>query len=588
MNVLKQAPRRFLPDEFKITVWSRLKPYYAELLSREIQSVKELENWILDRSELQSLVQESFAWRYIRLTTNTSDDKAEALYTYALQELQPKIAHLDHQLNQKIIRCPYVAGLNQLQYGIYLKHIQTGLQLYTEENANLLATLQVKAKESGRILASMVVEADQAAQWSEKKYNLTLQQASQLLENPSRSLRQDIYHKINQTLRAEGERLEDLFDELVTQRAQIATNAGFDNFRDYAFKQLRRYDYTPENCLSYHDAIATHIVPILQDLYQFRQQRLGVDTLCAWDLNVDVVDQKPFTPFNDSQDMLAKAITCLRAVNPGFGEVLELMRSMNHLDIESRPFKRPGAYNVPLPLTGAPFLFMHATGSFHDMRTLLHESGHAIHSYLIQHKKVSSDLQLPAETAELAAMTMELLSMEHWAVFFNDKRDLLRARFYQLEHILRVLPWVATIDSFQHWVYLHPHAGKAARQQAWTSCFNRFTPTTMDRTESESYIPFLWQKQLHLFEAPFYYIEYGIAQMGAIQIWKSYCEAPEKTIQGYMDALSMGASRSTPVIYEMAGSPFRFDAEYIQEIAVFLRAQVNTLIVEMQAYENNI
>lgn len=261
-----------------------------------------------------------------------------------------------------------------------------------------------------------------------------------------------------------------------------------------------------------------------------------------------------------------------------FGKVLSIMQNMGHLDLESRQGKRPGGYNMPLHLSGLPFIFMNATHLLADMRTLMHESGHAVHSYLIQNQKLNACKQLPSEIAELAAMTMELLAMEHWAVFFPKEEDLRRAKISQLENVLRIIPWIATVDKFQHWLYTHPHHTRSERKVEWMNIYHEFNPDNMDRTGLEHYSEYLWHKQLHIFEAPFYSIEYGMAQLGAIAIWQQYRKNPTQAIERYIAALKLGYSKPINEVYEAAGITFDFSQQYVSELSGFVKQELEKLL----------
>ena len=359
----------------------------------------------------------------------------------------------------------------------------------------------------------------------------------------------------------------------------MAQNAGFDNFRDYKFKALGRFDYSVEDCYNFHDSILNEVLPLVEELNRYRKDTLGLKDLRPWDLNVDTSGKQPLRPFENVQELVNKSIRCLSKVDPFFGESITIMKEMGHLDLESRQGKRPGGYNMPLHLTGVPFIFMNATNSLNDMRTLMHESGHAVHSFLIRDYDLNSAKRVPSEVAELAAMTMELLTMDHWDEFFPDAEDLRRAKISQLENVLKVLPWVATVDKFQHWIYSNPQQSKAERKEKWMEIFNEFSSENVDRSGLEEYSEYLWHKQLHIFEVPFYYIEYGMAQLGAIAIWKQYRENPQRAVQNYINALKLGYTVPISEIYEEAGISFDFSRSYVSELGAFVKAELEKLLI---------
>lgn len=562
--------KEYLPKGFKLTVWSKLKPYYEALLKRPIQSVQDLEGWIYDRSELDATVSEAFAWRYIKVTSDNSDNHSLELYQYAVQELYPRIAAFENELNQKLVDSPYVEELNPEEFSIYVRNIRNAVSLFSAENIPLSTEVQLRSREYGKIFSEMTIGMNGR--------QMTLQKAGTLLEEPDRGCREAIYHKISQRVLQDSGQLEDLFDELMEKRHQIALNTGFENFRDYKFRSLGRFDYTVQDCLNFHDSIASEILPLVDELNEYRREALDLQALRPWDLNVDVSGRMPLRPYENAEELLEKTIRCLSEVHPLFGEVLSIMQDMGHLDLESRPGKRPGGYNMPLHLSGVPFIFMNAAQLLGDIRTIMHESGHAIHSYLTREQKLSASKRLPSEIAELAAMTMELLTMEHWQVFFEKEEDLRRAKINQLENVLRILPWIATVDKFQHWLYTHPHHTRAERKAEWMNIYLQFNPTNINRAGLEHYSEYLWHKQLHIFEAPFYSIEYGMAQLGAIAIWKQYRENPAEALRNYIQSLSLGYSKPINEVYQAAGITFDFSRAYVSELGSFVKQELEKLL----------
>ncbi len=562
--------RAFLPKSFKITVWSKLKPYYNELAKRDIDSVAALEKWLFDWCELDDIVAEEFRWRYIRFTCNNDDEKAVESYNYAVQELMPRIYPYTDSLNRKLSDSPFNTDLDQNTYFIFLRSIRNAIQLYREENIPLISDLKIIAKEHGRLFSQMSIEVDGE--------ELTLQQANAKIENSERPVREKLYKKVGLRLRQDSNKLNEVFDKLLQLRHQIALNANFENYRDYKFQDLGRFDYKVQDCLDFHDAIASEIVPIIDELNIVRKKGLGVEDLRPWDTMIDINGQKPATPFTSESELIQKSITCMSHLNPMFGEVIDLMNEMGHLDLESRKGKRPGGYNMPLPISGVPFIFMNAANSIKDMRTMMHEGGHAVHSFLINNYKLSASKNLPSEIAELAAMTMELLTMDYWDTFYEDEEALRNAKIWQLEKVLTTLPWVATIDKFQHWLYTNPKHTIEERTTTWTNYFNEFRSKKVNYEGLEDNIEYMWHRQLHIFEVPFYYIEYGMAQLGAIAIWRQYRQNPQQAIENYIKALSLGYTKSIPEIYEAAGIEFNFSREYVSELGAFVKKELEELL----------
>jgi oligoendopeptidase F len=343
------------------------------------------------------------------------------------------------------------------------------------------------------------------------------------------------------------------------------------------FKALGRFDYTVQDCFDFHKAIETETLPILDDFAKARKESLKVDSLRPWDKAVDPELRPPLKPFGSGEELTEKTIEVFRRLDPYLGDCLAIMRQMGHLDLESRKGKAPGGYNYPLAEIGVPFIFMNATSTLRDMVTIMHEGGHAIHNFLTRELELNDFKSTPSEVAELASMSMELLSMDHWDVFFEDEAELKRARREHLEDIIETLPWVATIDQFQHWIYEHPTHSLEERRAAWNEIFGRFSDRVTDWSGLEKERDYLWQKQLHLYEVPFYYIEYGMAQLGAIAVWRNFRRNREEGLAGYRRALALGYMKSIPEVYAAAGIRFDFSREYIRELMDFVREELDDL-----------
>ncbi|MDX2067344.1 MAG: M3 family oligoendopeptidase [Haliscomenobacter sp.] len=549
--------------------WEDVEPTFTQLLQRPIHSVQDLSTWITERSDLEAQLGETISWAYIQLSADNQSQAANQRYQYVIQEILPKLDPLDQALNKKLVESPYLNQLDTRRYEIYLRNIQASVDLFQEENVALNTDVQLKTKEYARIFSQMMIGMDGK--------QMTLQQANTILEEPNRQRRRNIYHKINRRILQDTAQLDQLFDELLQKRHAIARNAGMENYRDYAFQELGRFDYSSADCHDFHQAVKAEVLPILNELYLTRKQNLKVAQLRPWDLNADTAGQAPLHPFKDTNELLQKGIECLEQVHPEYARIIRLIQQNGFLDLASRPGKRPGGYNMPLQATRMPFVFMNATNSLGDLRTFMHESGHAIHFFLTRDYPLLFDRKFTFEVAELAAMTMELLTMDHWHLFFPNEADLRRAKITQLEHVLKVLPWIATIDQFQHWLYTHPNHTQEERRAKWTESFHAFTPGVLDYSSLEQYIENLWHKQLHLFEVPFYYIEYGFAQLGAIALWRQYRENPEQAVAAFTRAMRLGNTRSIREIYAEAGIRFDFSQEYVRDLGTFVRGEMEKL-----------
>ncbi|RFZ85864.1 M3 family oligoendopeptidase [Mucilaginibacter terrenus] len=566
--MIHKKTRTYIPADLEIK-WETLEPIYQELLNRPINSAEELEKWLKDGSELQAALEEDFAWRYIRMTCDTTSEELLQSFQYFATEIEPKTAPYNNELNKKLVNSDYVQQLNEEKYYIMLRGVKKALELFREENIPLQTELQVEQQKYQSITGSMSVHI------GDKEY--TLEQASVFLKDADRAKRQDTWEKITARRLQDKDQLNTLFDKLRALRHQVALNAGFENYRDYKFQELGRFDYTPQDCYAFHAAIETEVVPILRAFAEQRREALGVDTLKPWDMDVDPLGRAALKPFHNGAELVEKSIQCFSNINSYLGERLEIMKENNLFDVESRKGKAPGGYNYPLSETGAPFIFMNSANTFRDLTTMVHEGGHAVHTFLTADLELNDFKHCPSEVAELASMSMELISMDKWDVYFDNEEDLKRAKRDQLYDVLKTLPWVAVIDQFQHWIYTNPDHTDAERTDAWLKIYEPFGAGFADWSGLQEAEQNLWQKQLHIFEVPFYYIEYGMAQLGAIAVWKNYKENPEKGLQQYMDALKLGYTKTIKEIYETAGIKFDFSAGYVKELAEFVKKELEKI-----------
>ncbi|EMR04567.1 M3 family oligoendopeptidase [Cesiribacter andamanensis] len=569
LDIPKRSKRRFLPEDFTITDWEGIRPFYEALQQREIHNERELQEWFRDRSELESVLAEELGWRYIRMTINTADAGHRERFNHFISQIQPNIAPEANRLNEKVLECRFLEQLKEGGYPILARTLKTEFEIFREENVPLNTQMNTLQQEFGVISGAMTVEVD--------GQELTLQQAADHLQSTDRSKREEVWKKISARRLEDGKKLNDLFDQLLQLRHQIALNAGFANYRDFMFKALGRFDYSPEDCEDFHESVSMEVTPLLNELSRQRKEALGVAELRPWDKAVDVEGRQPLKPFSSPHDLMEKTIRVFSRLDPFLGRCLEIMREMEHLDLDSRKGKAPGGYNYPLAETGVPFIFMNATSTLRDMITMLHEGGHAVHSFLTKDLELNDFKHTPSEVAELASMSMELLSMDHWDEFFKDPDELRRAKREHLEQIISTLPWVATIDKFQHWVYTHPQQREEERRAAWEEIYEEFADELTDWSGLEEFKAHMWQKQLHLYEVPFYYIEYGIAQLGAIAVWKNYKENPRKGLDGYLNALKLGYTRPIPEVYAAAHIRFDFSLAYIRELMQFVRAEMEKI-----------
>jgi oligoendopeptidase F len=567
---LKKQARTFLSEGLVIDSWETIKSYFVDLNERELNSAEDLAKWLLDRSELDAVLEEDAAWRYIRMTIDTRDESLNNAYTFFVTKIQPELAPYDDLLNRKLVECPYTESLkSDPAYAIYFKAVETALEIFREVNISLEAELNEKSQLFGSISAAQSIEHEGG--------QITMQRAAALMKETDEVLRKSVFEKMAVRRREDTEKLHVLFTELIEKRHQLSVNAGFKNFRDYKFKALNRFDYTKEDCFNFHQSVKTLIVPIVREIQAERLVKLGKSAFKPWDTEVDPEGKAPLKPFETGDEMLEGTVKMFHQIDSYFGECLEKMNEMGHLDLDSKAGKAPGGYNYPLYEIGVPFIFMNAVGAQRDLVTMVHEGGHAVHSFLSRDLALTGFKNLPSEVAELASMSMELLTMHLWSEFYATDEQLNRAKKEQLETILKILPWIAQIDEFQHWVYENPNHSISDRDAHWLKLCTEYGTGLTDWTGYEDQLATSWQRQMHLFEVPFYYIEYGIAQLGALGVWKNSLSDFGKAVEQYKDALRLGYTRSIPEIYATAGIKFDFTSDYLKELANFVREELQKL-----------
>ncbi|MCK5822507.1 MAG: M3 family oligoendopeptidase [Bacteroidales bacterium] len=561
--------RKFVSKDLKIKSWESIDSYYSELETREINSINDLEKWMHNRSELDSVLEEDLAWRYIKMNCDTTDKSLTDDFNFFVTEIEPNISKYSNILDEKFIESKFTNQLDKKKYFIPIRTIKRKLQIFREKNIPIFAMLQKEEQEYGAIAANMTIKYDGE--------EITLQKAANYLKNTDRDLREKVYFLINNRRLQEVDNFNNILTKLIAKRNEVAKNTDFENYRDYKFVELNRFDYTIDDCVEFHNSIKSNVCPIVNRINQNRKESLNLDVLKPWDLDVDINLKTPLKPFENTEELIDKSIKCFTQVRPKYGEYLSKMNELGFLDLDARKGKAPGGFNYPLYESNIPFIFTNATGNLRDVETICHEGGHAIHSIVSSTLELVDFKELPSEVAELASMSMELISMEHWNVFFENKEELIRAKQSQLEGIIGVLPWIAIVDKFQHWLYLNPNHSVEERKNNWVKIAKEFGSNVIDFTGCEDFYANTWQKQLHIFEVPFYYIEYAMAQLGAIAIWRNYKRNPEKTLDNYEKALRLGYSVTIPEIYETAGIKFNFSNDYVKELMLFVNEELAEL-----------
>ena len=560
--------RTFVDVQLQIESWNSVLPYYEVLKTTVFNSKADVIQWLYKRSELESVLEEEMAWRYINMNCDTANEEFANLFQQFVAEIQPEIQRFSNILDKKLLATSLFTELGN-EYFVAIRDISNRDSIFCEKNIPIIAELQQQEQEYGVLNSQMTIVIDGVTK--------TLQQASSYLRDTNRVFREQVYSQISNRRLQDKDTLNTLLSSLIEKRHTLAINAGFQNFRDYKLKELGRFDYTKEDCFEFHNSIQKTIPAIVTQILEHRKQKLGYESLKPWDLEVDIDNKPPLQPYNGSAELLSKSIACFTEIKPLYGQFLQQMADNGYLDLESRIGKAPGGFNYPLYESNMPFIFMNAAGTLRDVETLMHEGGHAIHSFLSAHLPLVEFKSVPSEVAELASMSMELISMEHWHHFFTNSDDLRRAKRSQLEGVVSVLSWIAIVDKFQHKLYEKPTHTIEEREQIWTSILQEFEPNIVDWKGWELARKYSWQKQLHIFEVPFYYIEYGIAQLGAIAMWKQYKSNPQQTLVNYEAFLKLGYSVPIPEIYKTAGIQFSFSYDYVNELLTFVTNELNSL-----------
>jgi oligoendopeptidase F len=566
---IKKLERSFLPKDFALNTWEDIKPFFDELHANDISTKKLLEEWLKKYSELEAVISEDSCWRQIKMTCDNENKSLEEAFQFFCLEIQPKIQPVVFELNKKLLASPALPLLDEVTYFTFLRNIKKSVQLFNEKNVAIQAQIQILAQEYGQITGAMMVTIN------DQSY--TLQQASKFLQHEDRAIREAAYFKIQERRLQDKENLDGLFNKLLALRNTEALQAGFENYSLYRFTELGRFDYTAKECIDFHEAVKQHVLPLVKEIYLRKKEKLGIELLKPWDIDAEPKGIQPLTPFKQGTELLEKTIDCFTKLHPFFADCLKHMSQLGHFDVESRKGKSPGGYNCPLAESGAPFIFMNAAGQMHDVTTMVHEGGHAVHSFLAHPLALNGFKEYPMEIAEVASMAMELFSMEHWDSFFDNVSELKRAKLEQLEGVITIFPWIAIIDKFQHWIYKNPTHTVEERTTTWKAILLEFYEGIVDYEGLEHFRANAWQRQLHLFEVPFYYIEYGIAQLGAIGLYQQYKNNPQQALENYMAALSLGGTKTLPELYKAAELEFNFSPDKIKNLMRFIHEEMEAL-----------
>lgn len=576
------AASDFVPADLDASRWANVEPLFAELKGRTVGSAGEFERWLLDRSELDAAMSEAGATRYIGMTCDTASEAKKKAYMDFVEGVVPKIKPESFELDKKQAELAKKFDLGE-RYAVINRDTISAVELFRDKNVPIQTELTKLDTEYDTICGAMTVEFD----GTEK----TLPQMGKYQESSDRSVREAAWKAVADRRAADAERINAIFDQMVVKRHQMAKNAGMKDFVAYSFKAKGRFDYTPQHCFAFHDGIERHVMPFVAKLDAERRSLLKVDALRPWDLSVDPKGRAPLQPFEGGADLVAKTRRVFERLSPELaGMFASLGDGTNSngaeggasLDLDSRKGKAPGGYQYMRDRSRKAFIFMNAAGLHRDVETMVHEAGHAFHSMYCVDEPLAHYRHAPIEFCEVASMSMELLTMPYWDEYYPSREDADRARRRQLEGAVGLLPWIATIDAFQHWIYTHPEHTQAERAAAWLEIEQRFGHQghRVSWDGIEKHRPLIWQRQGHLFGSPFYYVEYGIAQLGALGLWlKSLEEGTEVALEAYRRSLSLGGSRPLPELFAAADLPFDFGPETVGRLVGRVEAEMAKLPV---------
>jgi oligoendopeptidase F len=560
--------RSFVPNDANLSDKDQLVALYEKLLSRPVQSAPELEAWLMALSELDAAVDQEYSILHIRMTCQTDDPARADAYKHFVENVLPAVKPISDKVTRKYLADRERFELNKKRYEVYDRACRADVKVFRDENVPLETQVALLSQEYQTICGAMMVQF----QGQER----TLQQMGKFLYEPDRPLREQAWRATTERRLQEKNRMDDLYEKLLALRHQIATNAGFPNYGGYKFLAGHRFDYTPQDCKNYHEAVRRLVVPVYQEILKKRRSIMDIPALRPWDTSVDPKGRPALKPFEKVDQLVTGVNQIFTRIDPELGRQFTMMSEMELLDLDSRKGKAPGGYQSTLTEARKPFIFMNAVGIHGDVETLLHEGGHAFHALACSADPLYSYRHAPMEFCEVASMGMELLGQDYLEIFYNQPEDLKRTRFEHLEGIIQLLPWIATIDAFQHWIYENPKHTREQRTRTWVELHDRFMGGVIDWTGLEEPRQSLWHRQLHIFEYPFYYIEYGIAQLGALQLWVRAKHDPRQALADYRTALALGGSRPLPELFAAAGLKFDFSEK---TIAPLMEAVLESLAI---------
>ena len=559
-----ESMRSFLPSAFHLDSWESVAPYIRILMNDKWRDFFDFQRWLRRLNELETVIKEEATWKIILYLQNMQDKDNGSAYKHYLKEIKPRFSKALYHLYKRYWHSSWRSMLPKEKFLNLNRTVHNYISLYNPENVALEAKAELLANECNEIMGRITeenVEVDGDI--------LTLPEASSFLNSPDREKRKEVWEKIYQVDAAYQDQLDEILSELVSIRTQIAKNEGFENYYDYRFQQLGRFDWSVDLCHRFHRVVEKVVKPLYKWLLSYRRYRLGLQTLYPWDLYLDSnVADKPLEPFQTEDELIKKSLELFERLHPKISAYVRYLQEIGHLDLSHRPGKTPTGYCLTLPESGLPFILLSVVGIHRDLLEFIHEVGHAVHLLQSRHIPYLLLREYPMEVAELASIGLEMMALYHMDVFYPSLSDLGRAWFEQISQIITSLPWIATVDAFQEWLYKNPRHTPKERRTEWIKIYRRFHGD--DAAWPEEALGILWQRKIHIFDSPLYYIEYGIAQIGALQLWYNYDHRPHDTIERYLYALSLGYTKRVPEIYKAAGAQFWFDAPLMKKLAHFV------------------
>ncbi len=546
----------------------KIKKSFDTMLCCKINSKEDLEHWIEVLGKVNDEVNEVTSRDYADFQCHNDDENIKRRFSYDQEVLLPLIKTYSDKFDRFIYNNEYKDQLGDY-YNLLIKRKKNSIDLFREEN------IALEVEEDKQTTAYYDITGNMTVMW--KGEEKTLQQMAVYMKDGDRNIREEAWKLVQRRRLEDAEKLDEIMNSLVKIRDEKASNAGLSNFRDYMFKSLERFDYTPEDCEVFHEAVRKYVVPLKEKIEKKHEEELNIKDYRPWDMDAVPLGQKPLKPYEKIEDLIDGVIRMFERTDEFFADTLKDMKRRGTLDLESRKAKSPGGFCDYFPVSNIPFIFMNGAHSHDDMVTLAHEGGHSVHDMLKFKIKVSEYKNVPSESAELASMSMELITMDKWDELYKDEEDLKRAKREHLEGIIKFLPWAMTVDKFQHWIYLNPKSSAEERNKKFAEIAKDFVYSYVDWSGYEEVLKHRWKAQLHIYEVPFYYIEYAISQLGALQVWREYKKDPVKAIENYKKALALGSSKPLKEIYEAAGIKFDFSERMIKELMEFTWNEIEKL-----------